>query len=294
MISSMTGFGRAIAEREGRKVTIEIKSVNHRFLDLSFRMPKVVAVAEDAMRECISKRLSRGHVDIYVSYLNTRNDTRALSVDDSLLNAYIEAANKLSETYGITNDISASSALRLPDVTTITEAEENRDEIISLAVEALDAALTQLIDTRKKEGARLESAFSGCIDQIEEIASRIAEREPLVVSEYSNRLSERINGLLGDCSVAVDESRLAMEVAIFADRASINEELVRTASHIEKLRNMLLLEKPIGREFDFYIQELNREFNTMGSKANDAQITGHVVSGKAVIEKMREQIQNIE
>ncbi|MDO4567822.1 MAG: YicC/YloC family endoribonuclease [Clostridia bacterium] len=293
MISSMTGYGRAAVEHDGRRVEIELKSVNHRYLDLSYRMSKSISFCEDTLRKRIGLKLSRGHVDVYVSYVNNREDARRLAVDELVVAAYIGAARAIADKYGVACDLDALSLLRLPNATALEEAEDDREAILALMSEAVDAALEQLVASRRNEGERLRKSFCDCLDAIEDLAKRIEDREPVVVEEYARKLHERIAAHL-DGSAIIDEGRLAMEVALFADRASINEELVRIASHIEKLRSLLCTDGAVGRTFEFYTQELNREFNTIGSKANDALVTDCVVSGKAVLEKIREQIQNIE
>ena len=292
MINSMTGFGRAVKETDGRRITLEIKSVNHRYLDMSLRAPKHIGFIEDAVRNDIRARLSRGHVDVFVSYDNFRSDARTVMIDKSLLGLYIEAGRKAAAEYELVDDITLANALRLPDVTEIIEAEEDRDAVTAVAREALDAALDELCAMRKREGERLLGDLEKCVDSVEARAAAISEREPLVVEEYRQKLNERITALLGD--VKVDELRLATEVALFADRASIHEELIRISSHIKELRALMKSSEAVGRRLDFLVQELNREFNTIGSKASVAAISANVISAKSDIEKIREQIQNIE
>ena len=292
MLYSMTGFGRATAEEDGRKLTVELKSVNHRYLDLSFRMSKHIAFVEDALRAYIGSQISRGHLEVTVSYRNYRNDARIVTVDTALLAAYLCSARAACSELDISDDLALSSALRLPDVTTITEEDEDREAVTRLALIAIENAICELKSMRKAEGARLSDSLEHCIKNVEQIEKVIEDRSPAVVEEYREKLQDRIAMLLGD--VKLDEARLAVEVAIFADKASIHEEIDRIKSHIKEFYGMLLSSVPVGRRLDFLVQELNREFNTIGSKANDSGIAATVIMAKAEIEKLREQIQNRE
>ena len=292
MISSMTGFGRATVASDGREITIELKSVNHRYLDLAFRMPRHIGFIEDVLRQLLSEQLSRGHVDIYVNYRNTRMDARTVVIDEALMGAYLTAARKAAAQYELKDDISLSTAMRFPDVTDVIEAEEDRDAVAALAREAVLRAVTALKRMRAGEGERLCNDLLNRVTTVESIAAKIDTRAPFVVEEYRTKLSERIASMLG--GVEVDRTRLATEVALFADKASINEELVRLASHVTEMRKVLGSDEAAGRRLDFVVQEMNREFNTIGSKANDAEITNLVIAGKGEIEKIREQVQNIE
>ncbi len=292
MLYSMTGFGRATVEEDGRKLTVELKSVNHRYLDLSFRMSKHIAFAEDAMRAYIGSQISRGHLEVTVSYRNYRNDARIVTVDTALLAAYLRSARAACSELDIVDDLTLSTALRLQDVTIITEEDEDKETVTKLALVAIENAICELKAMRKAEGARLSDSLGRCIKNVEQIEKVIEDRAPVVVEEYREKLRDRIAMLLGD--VKLDESRLAVEVAIFADKASIHEEIERIKSHINEFYSMLLSCVPVGRRLDFLVQELNREFNTIGSKANDSDIVANVIMAKAEIEKLREQIQNIE
>ena len=292
MISSMTGFGRATVASDGREITIELKSVNHRYLDLAFRMPRHIGFIEDVLRQLLTGQLSRGHVDIFVNYRNTRTDARAVVIDEALMGAYLSAARKAAAPYELRDDITLSAAMRFPDVTDVIEAEEDRDAVAALAREAALRAVTAMKRMRAGEGERLCNDLLNRVTTVESIAGKIDVRAPFVVEEYRTKLSERIESMLG--GVEVDRTRLATEVALFADKASINEELVRLASHITEMRKVLGADEAAGRRLDFIVQEMNREFNTIGSKANDAEITSLVIAGKGEIEKIREQVQNIE
>jgi len=292
LVNSMTGFGRYALEHEGREITVELKSVNHRYLDIGFRMPRAINFIEDTIRGVISSELNRGHVDVFVFYRNNRDDARRVSVDMNLLGEYLTAAREAAATFGLRDDVGLSAALRLPDVTEIVEADEDREEVCRLAGEACRAACRGLKAMRAKEGAKLYEDLYGKCAAVESIASGIAERAPKVVEEYRIKLNERIEKLLG--AADVDKARLATEVALFADKAGIDEEIVRLGSHVAQFRAMLDGSEPAGRRLDFIVQEMNREFNTIGSKANDGEIVNLVISGKGEIEKIREQVQNIE
>ena len=271
---------------------MELKSVNHRYLDLSFRMPRHISFIEDEIRRLLAERLTRGHVDVYITYRNTRNDARTAVFDVSLLKAYIDAANQCAEQFGLRNDLTATSALRLPDVMDVVEAEEDREALIKLADDALEKACAELIEMRRIEGERLCADLLSRLDTVLGLRERIKDRAPLVVEDYRNKLTERIASVLE--SAEVDTARLATEIAIFADKANIDEELVRLASHVAAARELLENGNAVGRKMDFIVQEMNREFNTIGSKANDKDITALVIEGKAEIEKIREQVQNLE
>ena len=292
MISSMTGYGRGKVTRDGREMTVELKSVNHRYLDIGMRLPRHLGFLEDVFRGELSAALSRGHVDVYVSYSNQRSDARTVTVDETLLGAYLAASRKAAEHLGLTDDLTLSNALRLPDVTTILEAEEDREAVANLAREATALAVQELKAMRRVEGERLQKDLVQRTQTVLQLAKEIEERAPLVVQEYRLKLEERIAVLLG--AVEVDRARLATEVALFADRASIEEEIVRLKSHVAQMLTSLSSSEPSGRKLDFIVQEMNREFNTIGSKANDAFLTNAVISGKGEIEKIREQVQNIE
>ncbi|MBQ1893636.1 MAG: YicC family protein [Clostridia bacterium] len=292
MANSMTGFGRANVLKDGREMTVELKSVNHRYLDLGFRMPRHISFLEDEIRRVLTEKLTRGHVDVFVTYRNTRNDAKQVVVDPALLEAYLAAAGECADKYGLRNDLSVVNALRFPDVVDVVEAEEDRDAVIALADDALIAACDELIGMRRIEGERLSADLLARLDSVLAIRAAIAERAPFVVQDYRARLNERIAAVLAETEV--DTARLATEVALFADRANIDEELVRLRSHVAAARELLENGVAVGRKMDFIVQEMNREFNTIGSKANDKEITALVIEGKAEIEKIREQVQNLE
>ncbi len=292
MISSMTGYGRGAAARDGREITVELKSVNHRYLDLSMRLPRSINFLEDTFRSVLSEQLARGHVDIYVNYRNNRNDARTVVIDQTLLEEYVVSAREANVNLALRDDLTLSNVLRLPDVTSIVEAQEDREAVTVLAKEAAYEAVSELKAMRAQEGTRLSADLTARVQVVLDLTEQIAQRAPLVVEEYRQKLNERIAGWLD--VVEVDRARLATEVALFADKASIDEEIVRLRSHVAQTRLVLASQEPAGRRLDFIVQEMNREFNTIGSKANDAELVNYVLAGKGEIEKIREQVQNIE
>ena len=274
---SMTGYGRGDCEIDGRQMTIELKSVNHRFLDLSFRMPRNLMFLEDAARKAIGARLNRGHVDVFMTYKNLRTDAKTVTADAALFRAYADALDSLADGT-LKDDRSLMAIARMPDVLVVTEADEDRDAVTALMARAMAQALDQLIAMRAREGEAMKRDLSEKVDAIERMTGEIEARYPDTVSEYRERLRAAVVDLLGDKEV--DETRLLTEVALMADRSAIAEEIVRLKSHVTKL--------------DFIVQELNREVNTISSKSQDIPITRLAVDMKAEIEKLREQLQNVE
>ncbi len=289
---SMTGYGKGNASADGREMTVELKSVNHRYLDVGLRLPRHLSFLDDPIRSALGARLSRGHVDVFVNYRNLRSDARTVIIDVPLLTAFVTAAREANQSLELRDDLSLTAALRLPDVSDVRETDEDTDAVIALLVSAVNAAIDALLVMREQEGGRLRSYLSDCTDTVESLTNQIAARSPIVIEEYRVKLDERIAALLGN--VEVDRARLATEVALFADKASIDEEISRLHSHIAQMRSLLSDGEPAGRKLDFVVQEMNREFNTIGSKANDGELTRLVLTGKAEIEKIREQVQNIE
>ena len=288
---SMTGYGRCQIDRDGRVMTVEVKSVNHRFLDVSYRLPRHLMFLDDTVRKGVGAKLARGHVDVFVNYENHREDAREVRVDTGLALAYKKALGELTQALGCESGVAVTDYARLPDVLTVQESEEDQEAVRSLFTEALSGALDALIVMRAQEGESMKRDILDKIGRIEEIREAIFARAPLVVEDYRVKLRERIAALTDG---EIDEARLLTEVAIFADRAAIDEELVRLLSHTAQIRKTVELAEPVGRKLDFLVQELNREVNTIGSKAMDAEIAQNVVQAKGEIEKLREQVQNIE
>ena len=289
---SMTGYGRMCVERDGRQLTVELKSVNHRFLDLAFRMPRLFNALEDTMRRQIGARLARGHVDVFVTYRNMREDSKVVMVDEALLGAYMNALDQIREKAGLSDNRALMQMAQMHDVLVVSEAEEDAGALKNLMEEALAGALDQMEAMRVREGDSFKADILDRIGRLEKMTLQIEERYPATVEEYRQRLRERVEELLGGANV--DEQRLIQEVAIMADRSAIAEETVRLHSHFAQVREMTEAKEPVGRKLDFIVQELNREVNTISSKSQDVPITKLVVSAKAEIEKIREQVQNVE
>ena len=287
---SMTGYGRVMCEVDGRQLTIELKSVNHRFLDLSFRMPRNLMFLEDEARKAIGARLARGHVDVFMTYRNLRSDARTVTVDRALFDAYANALDTLAGGE-LRDDRSLMSIARMPDVMTVTEGEEDQDALRELMKQTINAALDQMVAMREREGVAMAADLNRKVDAIEAMTKEIEARYPQTVAEYTARLRANIEELIGK---EVDETRLLTEVAIMADRSAIAEETVRLHAHVQQLRETFAKQEPIGRRLDFLVQELNREVNTISSKSQDIPITRLAVDCKAEIEKLREQLQNVE
>jgi len=292
MIKSMTGFGRGEYSQDGKEFTVEIKTVNHRYSDVFIKLPRQIGFLEDRVREMVGKAISRGKIDVFVTYFNYSDDSKYVTFDEVLAKSYISAVEALRDKYGLKDDISVSLISRYPDVLKVEQNKEDEEALWSMLRIAVENALASLVTMRENEGEGLKSVLLDRASYIEGIIAEISKHAPEVPNEYKLKLEARIKDLLQQ--QVVDESRLATEVAIFADRCSIDEELVRLASHIGQMREALSMNQPVGRKLDFLVQEMNREINTIGSKANDLLITKNVVELKSEIEKVREQIQNIE
>lgn len=290
-MQSMTGYGRCQAVLDGREMTLEVKTVNHRFLDLSFRLPRSVGFLEEMLRRELASGFQRGHMDVFVAYRNTRSDARQVRVDAALAGAYMEAARQVQEIAGAGEPLSAAQLMALPDVVQITEAQEDQGAVEQLAKLALEQVTTQVRAMRAREGDALRRDLTEHLDALAQLRERMAARAPQVPQAYRERLTARLAELAVE---PVEPQRLAQEVAIFADKCAIDEELSRLASHIAQMRACLDEDGAVGRRLDFLTQEMNREVNTIGSKASDLEITQAVVAAKSEIEKLREQVQNVE
>lgn len=288
---SMTGYGRATKTSDGRTMTIELKSVNHRFLDLNFRMPRSFAFLEDTARKVIAQKLSRGHVDVFVTYINLREDSKIVTADTGLVKAYMTALDEIEALTSYKDDRSLSMIARLPDAMRIMENAEDEEALKDLMISTMNEALDNLNAMRLTEGEAMKQDMLSKMDEIEEKNAFIEARYPETVAEYQMKLKARVEELLGS---QLDETRLAQEVAIMADRAAIAEETVRLKSHIRQARAKCALKEPVGRSLDFIVQEMNREVNTISSKSQDIPITQAVIACKSAIEKLREQLQNVE
>lgn len=292
MVNSMTGFGRGIVEENGRRFSVEIKSVNNRYLDLNIKLPRQLNELEDRVRKYIASRISRGKIDIYINQEKFNEEDISANVDEKVADAYYNALAVLKERFKLKDDISLSLMSRMPDVINVDKKEDDIDEVWETLLKALDMAINMLVDMRLKEGLKLSKDITLRCDVIYEKVLEIEKRSPEMVDEFREKILLRVKDFLKE--VEVDEARLLNEVAFFSDKCNITEEIVRLKSHIEQFKNAFNLDEPIGRKLDFIIQEMNREINTIGSKSNDLTITNLVVEVKSELEKIREQIQNIE
>ena len=288
---SMTGCGSGKVQQEGWEVTIDLKTVNHRFLDIGMRLPRNLAFLEQTVRDSIGKKIRRGHADVFVTVKRTDASSVSVECDPELAKLYAEAADQLAERTGIRNDLTVSRLMGMEGVLTLNEREMDEELVSAICAEAASIAAEQLVLMREREGAHLQEDLKLHLDAADSLRKAILERAPLVVQEYKEKLEARLKNLLTE---AAEPQRIAQETAIIADRCAIDEELARLDSHIRQMRKYLQSEDEIGKKMDFLIQEMNREANTIGSKASDAAIAQHVVDLKSEIEKMREQIQNVE
>ena len=292
MIRSMTGFGRGESFGGFGRFTVEVKSVNHRFSEVVIRMPRGLATLEERVRKVVQGGISRGRVDVFVGREGGEAGRRSLKVDKELAVAYHNALKELQETLSLLGDVSLDLISRLPDVFTLEQVEEDAESSWPPLSQALDEALVSLVGMREREGEALKRDLAHRIAKIGRILKDVEGRAPLVVGDYREKLARRLQEVLP--AGVFDESRLAMEVAIFGERSDITEELKRLDSHLSQLEATLDAGDAVGRKFDFLLQEVNREVNTIGSKANDLAVTSAVVEIKSELEKIREQVQNIE
>jgi len=291
-MQSMTGFGRSEVEIEGRTISVEIKGVNHRYLDINPRMPRFLSFLEDLVRKTIKKTISRGRVDVFINYQTTRDDAKSIEINMPIIMAYIDASKEIEKSVSIDNDITMAKLLTLPETVKIQDAKEDEKALEQLMREAIKQALDMMVKAKKKEGESLKKDISERLISLVDITKKIEAKESTVVLEYKEKLESRLNELLE--KTELDETRFNTEVAFFADKCNITEEVVRLKSHFKTFEKDLDIKGPCGRQFDFLVQELNREFNTIGSKSSDLDITNNVLAAKAELEKIREQIQNIE
>ncbi len=289
---SMTGYGKGVSKRDGKTITIEIKTVNHRFLDCNIKLPRNFLFVEDRVKKAVSSAISRGHVDLYLTYEQSSTDEGAYTVDLELANNYLTAVRQLENGTGLANDVTLSTLLRVGDIVTRQQSVEDEDLLAEMTLEASSEALVNLKVMREKEGQSQKADIASKLGTIEACLDRIKEFAPKVVEDYRALLNARIAEVVEPS--LVDKQRLATEVALFADHCAIDEEITRLSTHISNMRSLLEATEPVGRKMDFLVQEFNRETNTIGSKANDMRITKEVLAIKNEIEKMREQAANIE
>ena len=292
MIKSMTGYGRCEHLDESQKIVVEIKSVNNRYNDINIRVPRSCSFLEDKIRTEIAGITTRGKIDVFVTLEQYVDENKVIIADMELAKKYVYKVKEMSEELGIPFDMTGSKLARVPEVLTIEKSEADQDKVWEDVKAVLEGAGKQYNAMREREGQRICEVLKERAECIEKIAAQVVERMPGIVNDYRERIYAKITELLGDRTI--DESRILTEVAVFADKVSTDEETDRLASHIEEFRKMLVSEEPVGRRMDFLIQEMNRETNTIGSKCNDFEVSKMVVEIKAEIEKIREQIQNIE
>jgi len=292
MIKSMTGYGGGKAQRDGLELSAEIKSVNNRYLDCSVRLPRNFLFAEEAVKSAVSSSISRGKVDVFITATAGGEASVDVRVNEALAAGYVGAIEALAERFSIPGDLSAAALSRYPDVVSAERRETDKDIFGAALADAMTLALTEFEAMREREGKKLEEDIKSRISAIEALVKTVEEKNPETVSQYRQKLFDKMTEVLKGATV--DEQRILTEAAIFADKTAVDEETVRLKSHISQLREMLQEGSPIGRKMDFLVQEFNREANTIGSKCNDSEITKTVIELKSEIEKIREQVQNIE
>lgn len=292
MIKSMTGFGRCEVLKDSRKFTVELKSVNHRYLDVNIRMPKKLNFFETSIRTLLKSYADRGKVDIFITYEDLSQSQVSVKYNAALAAEYLKYLNQMAEEFSLDNDVRVSTLSRYPEVFTMEECSEDEDELWNGLIEALEGAFSQFVEMRTKEGERLKEDILLKLDLLSEQIRFIEERSPQIIAEYRTKLEEKMRELLEDTQI--DDNRIAAEVILFADKICTDEEVVRLKSHIQHMKETLEESNGIGRKLDFIAQEMNREANTILSKANDLDISNRAISLKTEIEKIREQIQNIE
>jgi len=292
MVKSMTGYGRGEAVLNGRSITVEVRSVNNRYLDCTVKLPRLYIFAEDAIKTRVQNSISRGKVDVFVSLDNAEAEEVVISVNKPVADSYYAALIALRDQYQLKDDISVSLLSKFQDVLLVEKSQEDMEAVAADICSVLDMALTDYTEMRSREGEKLAADVHERAETIKGLLARVEERSPKTVSEYRAKLEARMRDVLSNTQL--DESRILTEAAIFADKVAVDEETVRLHSHLEQLDSMLASGVPVGRKLDFLIQEFNREANTIGSKCTDLEISRYVVDMKAEIEKIREQVQNVE
>ena len=292
MVKSMTGYGRSRETLHQRDITVEVRSVNNRFLDCTVKMPRAYVFAEDAVKTRVRSAVSRGKVDVFVTIDASAADVSVVTVNEPLARGYFQALTQLKSMFSLEGDVTPMTLAKLPDVLTVTKAEEDLETVAADICQVLDKALAAYNTMRAVEGRRLAEDIAGRLVTIETAVGRVEQQSPQTVAAYRERLERKMREVLA--STTMDEGRILTEAAIFADKVAVDEETVRLRSHVAQLRSMLEAQRPTGKDMDFLMQEFNRECNTIGSKCNDLAVTQDVVAMKAEVEKIREQVQNIE
>ncbi len=292
MVKSMTGFGRCEISEGDRKMTVEMKSVNHRYLDVAIKMPKKLNFFESAIRSLLKTYIQRGKVDVFITYEDLSEANTTLRYNQALAAEYLKYLNQMAEEFHLEQDVKVSALSRYPEVLVMEEVQEDEEEIWKLLEKAVKGACEQFVETRIREGENLKRDLLIKLDELLEHVAYVEERSPQIVAEYREKLTEKVKELLADTQM--EESRIAAEVTIYADKICVDEEIVRLKSHIKHTKETLEKEDSVGRKLDFIAQEMNREANTILSKSNDLEVSNHAIELKTGIEKVREQIQNIE
>lgn len=292
MVKSMTGYGRGEAVLNGRSIIVEVRSVNNRYLDCSVKLPRLYIFAEEAIKSRVQNSISRGKVDVFVTLDNVQGEQVVVSVNPSVADSYYKALTELGSRYSLRDDISVSLLSRFPDVLLVEKSQEDVEAVAQDICAVLDMALADFTSMRQREGEKLAQDIRNRAATITQLLAKVEERSPQTVSEYRTKLETRMQEVLSNTQL--DPARILTEAAIFADKVAVDEETVRLHSHLDQLEEMLTGGVPVGRKLDFLIQEFNREANTIGSKCSDLEISRHVVDIKAEIEKIREQVQNVE
>lgn len=292
MVKSMTGYGRATETLNKRRITVEVKSVNHRYLDCTVKTPRAYIFLDDPVKSVVSMYIGRGKADVFVSVDNSDAENVDVKINESLLRGYLDVFKKLHDEYGLKDNVSVTDIVRIPDMMNVEKQDDDIEELTADVVKVLKSALESHSEMRIKEGEKLADDILGRLKLIEDMAGQVEIRSPKRVEEYREKLEARMREVLE--SAMIEPQRILTEAAIFADKIAVDEETVRLRSHIAQFRDMLANGGAIGRKLDFLVQELNREVNTIGSKSNDLEMTSIVVDMKAEIEKIREQVQNIE
>lgn len=292
MIKSMTGFGRGHQILNGRDITVEIRSVNHRYYEFSSRLPRSLGYVEEKLKSLLQGRISRGKVEVSVLLSNVEAADEKITINHEIVKEYIDALRSVKEKFGLTDDLSLSNILRIPDAFTVVKTETDEEQLWEDIRVTAEEALEHFISMRENEGARMKQDILSRLDKIEEWVGVVETRSPQVVEDYRKRLYDKMCEVLSTTNI--DEGRILLEAGIFSEKTAVDEETVRLRSHIAQFRSMLESGEPVGRKLDFLVQEMNRETNTIGSKVQDIEVTRIVVDQKSEIEKIREQIQNIE
>ncbi len=292
MIKSMTGYGQSTVQFEDYRITVELKTVNNRYLDSGIKVYKRYSFVEEVVREIVSSKISRGKLDVQIQFDNIKKDDNVITLNEDIAKEYYSAVKKMSEILGIEDDITASKMIGFTDIFTIEKKEQDKEKITENVKEVLYLAIEDLTQSRIREGARLKEFFEASLSYMSDIVDNIEKLSENTVNDYRTKIKERVEEYLGDFKA--DEARLLQEVCMYSDKVNITEEMVRFRSHLKEFKSLLTSDVPVGRKLDFIIQELNRETNTMGSKCNDFEVSKLVVELKSEIEKVREQTQNIE